>query len=83
MIPAVSYINVFDLARDGPRHALTLEVRDKVIGMDVLGEALAVLVERAEGNGPAVRAQTPGGIVEGLPAERRVDWYDIAVVGRW
>ena len=65
VIPSLSYIDMFRLTDDGPRHALTLQVADKVMGMDVLGDTLAVLVVR-----------DAGGVVE----ERRVDWYDISSV---
>ncbi len=63
--PPMSYIDLFTLASDGPRYVLTLELKDKVIGMDVLNDTLAVLVERDIGNG-----QT----------RRSVDWYDIAEI---
>ena len=66
VIPRTSYIDLFDLTSEGPRYALTLELQDKVIGMDVLDDTLAVLVERDAGN---------------VQAERRVDWYDILTVG--
>ncbi len=46
-------------------YALTLQVANKVVGMDVLGDTLAVLVERDAG---------------GVVPERRVDWYDVAAV---
>lgn len=65
VIPALSYIDLFRLADDGPEYALTLQVRDKVMGMDVLGDTLAVLVERDAG---------------GVIPERRIDWYDISGV---
>ena len=62
VIPAFSHIDVFRLADTGPEYALTLQVADKVVGMDVLGNTLAVLVERDTG---------------GVIPERRVDWYDV------
>ena len=62
VIPAFSHIDVFRLADTGPEYALTLQVADKVVGMDVLGNTLAVLVERDTG---------------GVVRERRVDWYDV------
>ena len=65
MIPSLSHIDMFRLTDDGPEYALTLQVVDKVVGMDVLGDTLAVLVVR-----------DAGGVVE----ERRVDWYDISSV---
>lgn len=65
VIPSLSYIDMFRLTDDGPQYALTLRVADKVVGMDVLGDTLAVLV-----------VQDAGGVVE----ERRVDWYDISSV---
>ncbi len=65
VIPSLSYIDMFRLTDDGPEYALTLQVADKVMGMDVLGDTLAVLVVR-----------DAGGVVE----ERRVDWYDISSV---
>ena len=61
----VSYIDMFRLTADGPEYALTLQVADRVVGMDVLGNTLAVLVERDGG---------------GVISERRVDWYDVAAV---
>lgn len=65
VIPRTSYIDMFDLTSGGPRYALTLEVKDKAIGMDVLNDTLAVLVERDVGN---------------IIPERRVDWYDVSTV---
>lgn len=65
VIPPLSYIDVFRLTDEGPDYALTLQVVDKVVGMDVLGNTLAVLVERDGG---------------GVITERRVDWYDVASV---
>ena len=66
VIPRTSYIDMFDLTSDGPRYAFTLELKDKAIGMDVLNDTLAVLVERDVGN---------------VMPERRVDWYDVSTVG--
>ena len=63
VIPPLSYIDMFRLTADGPEYALTLRVADKVLGMDVLGDTLAVLVVRDAG---------------GVIPERRVDWYDIS-----
>lgn len=63
--PPLSYIDMFRLTKDGPEYALTLQVADEVVGMDVLGDTLAVLVERDAG---------------GIVPERRVDWYDVAAV---
>lgn len=60
---AVSHIDMFRLTDHGPEYALTLQVADKVVGMDVLGDTLAVLVVRDAG---------------GVLPERRVDWYDIS-----
>lgn len=65
VIPLLSYIDMFHLTADGPKYALTLQVADKVVGMDVLGDTLAVLVMR-----------DGGGVVPG----RRVDWYDLAAL---
>ncbi|WP_419861684.1 hypothetical protein [Candidatus Palauibacter sp.] len=65
VIPPLSHIDLFRLTDTGPEYALTLQVADKVLGMDVLGNTLAVLVERDAG---------------GVVAERRVDWYDIGAV---
>lgn len=65
VIPPLSYIDMFRLAVDGPAYALTLQVADKVLGMDVLGDTLAVLVERDVG---------------GVIPVRRIDWYDIAAL---
>lgn len=65
VIPGTSYIDMFDLTSEGPRYALTLEVKDKAIGMDVLNDTLAVLVERDVGD---------------VMPERRVDWYDVSTV---
>ena len=64
-VVAISYIDMFHLRDDGPEYALTLQVADKVLGMDVLGDTLAVLVVRNAG---------------GVVPERRVDWYDISSV---
>ena len=63
VIPPLSYIDMFRLTDAGPEYALKLEVADKVVGMDVLGDTLAVLVVRDAG---------------GVVPERRVDWYDIS-----
>ena len=63
VIPPLSYIEMFRLADTGPEYAVTLQVADKVVGMDVLGDTLAVLVMRDAG---------------GVVPERRVDWYDIS-----
>lgn len=60
---AFSHIDLFRLTDRGPEYALTLQVADKVVGMDVLGDTLAVLVVRDAG---------------GVIPERRVDWYDIS-----
>ena len=65
VIPSLSYIDMFRVTDDGPQYALTLQVADKVMGMDVLGDTLAVLIVR-----------DAGGVVE----ERRVDWYDLSGV---
>ncbi|MDE2663474.1 MAG: hypothetical protein F4Y74_12505 [Gemmatimonadales bacterium] len=62
---AFSQIDMFCLTDRGPEYALTLQVADKVVGMDVLGDTLAVLVVRDAG---------------GVIPERRVDWYDISSV---
>ncbi len=63
--PSLSHIDLFRLTDAGPQYALALQVADKVVGMDVLGDTLAVLVVR-----------DGGGVVQ----ERRVDWYDISTV---
>ena len=65
VIPPLSHMDMFRLTVDGPEYALTLQVADKVVGMDILGDTLAVLVVRDVGGGVA---------------ERRVDWYDISGV---
>ncbi|WP_419942703.1 hypothetical protein [Candidatus Palauibacter sp.] len=62
VIPDLSYIDMYRLADTGPEYALTLQVADKVVGMDVLGNTLAVLVERETG---------------GVISARRVDWFDV------
>lgn len=62
---AFSHIDMFRLTDRGPEYALTLQVADKVVGMDVLGDTLAVLVVRDAG---------------GVIPERRVDWYDVSGV---
>ncbi|MXX69779.1 MAG: hypothetical protein F4Y74_12585 [Gemmatimonadales bacterium] len=62
MTPPLSYIDMFRLTDEGPEYALTLQVADKVLGMVVLGDTLAVLVVRDAG---------------GVVPERRVDWYDV------
>lgn len=62
VIPAHSYVDMFRLADTGPEYTLTLQVVDKVVGMDVVGNTLAALVERDTG---------------GVIPERRVDWYDV------
>ena len=64
-VVAFSRIDMFRLTDDGPQYSLTLQVADQIVGMDVLGDTLAVLVVR-----------DAGGVVE----ERRVDWYDISSV---
>ncbi|WP_419934657.1 hypothetical protein [Candidatus Palauibacter sp.] len=65
VIPALSHIEMYRLTDTGPEYALTLQVADKVLGMDVLGNTLAVLVERDTG---------------GVISERRVDWFDVAAL---
>ncbi|MCZ0936840.1 MAG: hypothetical protein OXJ54_16890 [Gemmatimonadetes bacterium] len=65
VIPALSYIDMFRLTEQGPQHALTLQVADKVVAMDVLGNTLAVLVQRDVG---------------GVIPERRVNWFDVTQV---
>lgn len=65
VIPPLSHIDMFRFTDDGPEYALTLQVANKAVGMDVLGDTLAVLVERDAG---------------GVVPERRVDWYDVAAV---
>lgn len=62
----MSYIDLFHLTNHGPLYELTLELQDNVLGMDVLGDMLAVLVERDVG---------------GLLPERRVEWYDVSMIG--
>ncbi len=62
-----SYVDLFHLTSDGPHYALTLELKDIVLGMDVLGDTLAVLVERDVG---------------GLLPERHVEWYDVSIMDR-
>ncbi len=62
VIPDLSHIDMYHLTDTGPEYALTLQVADKVVGMDVLGNTLAVLVERDTG---------------GVISERRVDWFDV------
>ena len=65
VIPDLSFIDMYRLADSGPEYALTLRVSDKVVGMDVLGNTFAVLVERDTG---------------GVISERRVDWFDVTAV---
>lgn len=65
LIPRTSHIDLFYLTADGPQYGFTLEVRDDVLGMDVLGDTLAVLVQRDIGS---------------VLPERRVDWYDVATL---
>ena len=65
VMPPLSHIDMFRLSDAGPEYALTLQVASKVVGMDILGDTLAVLVERDAG---------------GVVPERRVDWYDVAAV---
>ena len=50
----------------------SLRVRDRLIGFDLHGETLAVLVERALTEDDA----------DGIP-DRAVDWYDVSEVGHW
>lgn len=64
LIPGTSYIDLFCLTND-PQYALTLEVKDDVLGMDVLGDTLVVLVQRDIG---------------GVLPEHRMDWYDVSTV---
>ena len=68
VIPPLSYIDMFRLTDEGPEYALSLQVADKVLGMDVLGDTLAVLVVRDVG---------------GVVPERRVDWYDVEWIHGW
>ena len=63
VIPPLSHIDMFRLTVDGPEYALTLQVADKVVGMDVLGDTLAVLVVRDAGG---VVAERPRGLVRHL-----------------
>ncbi len=64
LIPGTSYIDLFCLTND-PQYALTLEVKDDVLGMDVLGDTLVVLVQRDIG---------------GVLPEHRMYWYDVSTV---
>jgi hypothetical protein len=59
-----SYLDIF--AADGG-YAGTVRVRDRALGFDILGQTLAVLVERQVGADDA----------DGIP-DREVDWYDVS-----
>ena len=60
-----SYLDVFT----GPDYSLTVRVRHRAVGFDVLGHTLAVLVDRPVG------PDDP----DGFP-DRGIDWYDISGV---
>ena len=62
-----SYLDVY-LSREGTYFG-SVRVEDRILGFDVAGSTLAVMVERAP------TPEDP----EGIPA-RAVDWYDI---GGW
>jgi len=59
-----SYIDVYD----GSRFVGSVQVRDRMLGFDLLGSTLVVLVERS------------GVDAEGLP-RRAIDWYSTDMVG--
>lgn len=56
-----SYLDVF---ADGARYLGSVEVRDRLLGFDVVGHTLVVLAERAEPDASGVRPLA-------------VDWYDV------
>ena len=58
-----SYIDMHRLTDDGLTFGVTLQVADKALALDVLGDTLAVFVMRDTG---------------GVVPEYRVDWYDVS-----
>lgn len=58
-----SYIDMYRLTDGGLTFGVTLQVADKALALDVLGDTLAVFVMRDTG---------------GVVPEYRVDWYDVS-----
>lgn len=58
-----SYIDMYRLTDDGLTFGVTLQVADKAVALDVLGDRMAVFVMRDTG---------------GVVPEYRVDWYDVS-----
>ena len=58
-----SYIDMYRLTDDGLTFGVTLQVADKALALDVLGDRLAVFVMRDTG---------------GVVPEYRVDWYNVS-----
>jgi len=58
-----SYIDMYRLTDGGLTFGVTLQVADKVLALDVLGDRMAVFVVRDTG---------------GVVPEYRVDWYDVS-----
>ena len=61
-----SYLDVYENAE----YVASVKVRDRMLGFDVMGSTLVVLVERRLGVGDA----------DGVP-DRGVDWYEVEGVG--
>lgn len=66
-VPNSSYLDVYDLGSEAPTYLGAVEVRHRVVGFDVLGETLVVLVDRP------VTPADPAGI-----PRRGIDWYQLA-----
>ena len=62
-----SYPDVYDIGSAAPAYLGRVDVRDRVVGCDVLGETLVVLVDRP------VTPADPAGI-----PQRGIDWYQLA-----
>ena len=66
-VPDSSYLDVYDFGLETPAYLGAVQVRHKVVGFDILGETLAVLVDRP------VRPSDPAGI-----PQRGIDWYRLS-----
>ena len=67
VVPDSSYLDVYDVGSETPAYLGAVQLRHKVVGFDILGETLVVLVDRP------VRPSDPAGI-----PQRGVDWYRLA-----
>lgn len=69
-VPDSSYLDVYEVGPSAITYRRTIQVRHKVVGFDVLGETLVVLVDR-----PVTSAD-----LAGIP-KRGIDWYTIGEIG--